>query len=287
MARFCSAIGFILMSAAAPAHDSSSIAAAFLRTLMVETDLPRAYREYADPYFIEHNPEIGNGYEAKIAYFAERQARNPDAAGPALWANVIDHVIVSDDLFSVHRHVFMNAADRGRVFVDIWRVAGGKIVEHWDIIQAMPERPPDSVTMWCGQGSSYAAARELHETVQRPTCGAADPGANGEASVAMVRDYIHLLSFGERVRAARRFLAANYVEHAPDLDDRLSALSGTIVRILVQGNLVLVHRHVTPQADEGDRVAADIFRIAGHRIAEHWQVAQAAPSKTVSGNTVW
>jgi predicted SnoaL-like aldol condensation-catalyzing enzyme len=289
MARVWSAIGFILMSAAAQAHDSPSIAAEFLHTLMVEMDLPRAYREYADPDFIEHNPEIGNGYAAKIAYFAERQARNPSAPGPDTWANVIDHVIVSGDFFSVHRHVFMNAADRGRVFVDIWRLADGKIVEHWDVIQAMPDRPPDpsdSVTMWCGQGSTYAAARALRETVQRPACGVADSGASGKASVALVRNYIRLLNLGERARAGRRFLAADYIEHAPGAEGH-SALSGTIVRILVQGNLVLIHRHLTPQGDEGDSVAADIFRIDGHRIAEHWAVVQAVPPQTVSGNTVW
>ena len=178
MAKVWPAIGLIFMSAAAQAQDSSSVAAAFLRALMVEMDLPRAYREYADPNFVEHNPAIGNGYAAKIAYFAERRARNPNAPGPDSWANVIDHAIVSGDLFSVHRHVFMNAADRGRVFVDIWRVAGGKIVEHWDVIQAVPDSAPDSVTMWCGQGSTYAAARALRETVQRPACGVADPGAN-------------------------------------------------------------------------------------------------------------
>jgi predicted SnoaL-like aldol condensation-catalyzing enzyme len=287
MARLWSAIGLILMSAAAQAQDSSSVAAAFLHALMVEMDLTRAYREYADPNFIEHNPEIGNGYAAKIAYFAERQARNPNGPGPGSWANVIDHVIVSSDLFSVHRHVFMNAADRGRVFVDIWRVAGGKIVEHWDVIQAVPDSAPDSVSMWCGLGSTYADARALHETVQRPACGAADPAAKGEASIALVRDYIRHLSRGEHVRAGRRFLAANYIEHAPGVDDGHSAFPGTIVRILVQGNLVLVHRHETPQGDEGDSVAADIFRISGQRITEHWEVRQAVPLKTVSGNTVW
>jgi len=292
MAKVWPAIGLIFMSAAAQAQDSSSVAAAFLRALMVEMDLPRAYREYADPNFVEHNPAIGNGYAAKIAYFAERRARNPNAPGPDSWANVIDHAIVSGDLFSVHRHVFMNAADRGRVFVDIWRVAGGKIVEHWDVIQAVPDSPfprdpRDSITMWCGPGSNYAAARELPQTLHQPSCGAADPGANGEASVALVRDYIHLLTLGERVRARRRFLAANYIEHAAGIDGGHSALSGTIVRILVQGNLVLIHRHATPQGDARDRVAADIFRVAGRRIAEHWEVSEVVPPKTVSGNTVW
>ena len=258
MARLWSAIGFILMSAAAQAQDSSSVVAGFLQTLMVEMDLARAYRDYADPNFIEHNPEIGNGLAAKIAYFAERQARNPNAAGPASWVNVIDHVIVSGDLFSVHRHVFMTAADPGRVFVDIWRVAGGKIVEHWDIIQAVQSGPPGrpgSTTLWCGPGSDYAAARALPETLHEPSCGAADPRANGKASVALVRDHIHM--------------------------------PGTIVRILVQGNLVLLHRHVTRQGDEGESVAADIFRVDGRRIAEHWEVSEAVPPKTVSGNTVW
>jgi predicted SnoaL-like aldol condensation-catalyzing enzyme len=284
MARLGFAVGFLLLAAMAQAGDTASVAGAFLRTLMVEMDLPRAYREYADPNFREHNPEIGNGYEAKIAYFADRLARNPNAPAAASWANVVDHVIVSNDLFAVHRHVFMSAEDRGRVFVDIWRVAGGKIVEHWDIIEPVPERTLGSITMWCGLGSSYSAARALPATLQRPSCGAPDPGANGAKSAALVRRYVQMMSHGERSRAALRFQDANYIEHGPDVDDELT---GVVVRILVQGDLVLVHRHITRPRDQGDRVAADIFRIAGNRIVEHWDVKQAVPATSANGNTVW
>ena len=38
--------------------------------------------------------------------------------------------------------------ERGRVAVDIFRLEDRKLVEHWDIIQAIPEKPANGNTMF-------------------------------------------------------------------------------------------------------------------------------------------
>ena len=50
-------------------------------------------------------------------------------------------VIGDGDLVALHVHSTMNADDRGSAIVDIFRFdVNGKIVEHWDVIQPIPEK---------------------------------------------------------------------------------------------------------------------------------------------------
>jgi predicted SnoaL-like aldol condensation-catalyzing enzyme len=285
------------------AKTTAAVARQFLQVLLVEADLSRAYRDYAIPDFVEHNPDIGNGYAAKMAYFAARQAQTPLFPLPARWANVIDHVIVDADLFAVHRHVFTQPGDRGRVFVDIWRVADDKIVEHWDVIQPVPELVLNANPMWCGHGSDYVAARALGQTLAKPTCGAPDLAASRADSLAVVQAYAAMLGRGEVAEAVTRFVAPNYIQHSPHIENGLpkltaylsAELSGSeqqrsvvvVDHVLAQGNLVLIHRHVTRPTDPQGTVGLDIFRVESGQIIEHWDVKQAVPATSANGNTMW
>ena len=45
----------------------------------------------------------------------------------------------SGDLVYIHNLVKSNLEDKGSAAIDIFRFENGKIVEHWDVIQPMPE----------------------------------------------------------------------------------------------------------------------------------------------------
>jgi hypothetical protein len=52
---------------------------------------------------------------------------------------------------AIHNHCVDNPADpkdRGTAYVDIFRVQGGKIVEHWDVGQPVPEKSANNNTMF-------------------------------------------------------------------------------------------------------------------------------------------
>ena len=51
----------------------------------------------------------------------------------------IQRVVQEGDLVAVHSHVRQNADDRGAAVVHIFRFEGSKIVELWDVGQALPE----------------------------------------------------------------------------------------------------------------------------------------------------
>jgi predicted SnoaL-like aldol condensation-catalyzing enzyme len=59
-----------------------------------------------------------------------------DAFGDIRWE--IHDAIAEGDLVAVHSHYVNAPGERGQAIVDLFRVRGGKIVEHWDVIQDVP-----------------------------------------------------------------------------------------------------------------------------------------------------
>ena len=52
----------------------------------------------------------------------------------------VKRVIAEGDLVALHVHSQLSPEDKGEVVVDIFRFdKDGKIVEHWDVIQAVPK----------------------------------------------------------------------------------------------------------------------------------------------------
>ncbi|MFI7694000.1 nuclear transport factor 2 family protein [Nonomuraea sp. NPDC049655] len=81
--------------------------------------------------FVEHSPGNPSGRDAFIAYIAE---------APVARARLdLKRVIADDDHVVIHHLMTTDDDPRGVAVVDIWRLAGGQIVEHWDVVQPVPE----------------------------------------------------------------------------------------------------------------------------------------------------
>jgi predicted SnoaL-like aldol condensation-catalyzing enzyme len=101
-----------------------------------------AVAKYMGNSYRQHNPQAADGAEAFIGfvtYFTQ--------AFPALRMN-IKRLIAEGDLVVVHNHATRNAEDRGMAIMDIFRLENGKIVEHWDVIQDIPETAANNNTMF-------------------------------------------------------------------------------------------------------------------------------------------
>lgn len=101
---------------------------------------------YADRYigdqYIQHNPNVPDGKMPFVNFFTQKFNHNPQAK------NVIKKAIAEGNLVVLHVHSTENDSDRGRAIIDIFRVENGKIVEHWDVIQNIPEKSQNSNTMF-------------------------------------------------------------------------------------------------------------------------------------------
>jgi predicted SnoaL-like aldol condensation-catalyzing enzyme len=92
-----------------------------------------AVERYIGPYYRQHNPTIGNGVAALRALAPK--------LSPSL--RYEPGMIVEDgDIVMIHGRYF-GWAEKPLVAVDIFRVQGGKLVEHWDVMQ---EEVPASAT---------------------------------------------------------------------------------------------------------------------------------------------
>jgi predicted SnoaL-like aldol condensation-catalyzing enzyme len=87
--------------------------------------------------FVSHNPRVAHDPAAQSG----RQAFADFLSGPGS-AHLRDatvaakHMLADGDLVAVHTHVSFPQGDLATV--DLFRVASGKIVEHWDVVQPVP-----------------------------------------------------------------------------------------------------------------------------------------------------
>jgi predicted SnoaL-like aldol condensation-catalyzing enzyme len=92
--------------------------------------------------YIQHNPHFPTGRAAFIEILAKRFKQNPEAH-----ARIVRSA-THGDLVYLHTHSLSQPGDRGRAIVNIFRVSDGKIVEHWDVVQPVPEKAANDNTMF-------------------------------------------------------------------------------------------------------------------------------------------
>ena len=81
----------------------------------------------------QHNPRVPDGPEGVHAFLTGARAQYPDMRME------LKRVIVDGEFVVLHCHVRFTDEDRGMAVVDILRVQDGRMVEHWDVGQPIPE----------------------------------------------------------------------------------------------------------------------------------------------------
>jgi predicted SnoaL-like aldol condensation-catalyzing enzyme len=105
-------------------------------------DPRNAVELYVGKEYIQHNPLVGNGVEPFIAYF-EKMAKEYSNKSIEFV-----RIVAEGDLLALHTHQKWPEDDE-YVTMDFFRFdENGKIVEHWDSMQQIPDFTANGNTMY-------------------------------------------------------------------------------------------------------------------------------------------
>jgi len=116
-------------------------AIAFYEAAINDKDFEKASQYLGDKY-IQHNPLAADGPEGLKAFLD--YARENLAS----FKVEIKQAFADGDYVILHVHAKASPGDRGSAVMDIFRFEDGKVVEHWDVMQAIPEEAMNDNTMF-------------------------------------------------------------------------------------------------------------------------------------------
>jgi predicted SnoaL-like aldol condensation-catalyzing enzyme len=90
----------------------------------------------------QHNPRAADGAEGLKSYLQFMKEKMPNSHSE------IKQVFADGDYVILHVHAVREPGTLGQAIVDIFRLEKGKIVEHWDVIQDVPEKPANNNGMF-------------------------------------------------------------------------------------------------------------------------------------------
>jgi len=97
---------------------------------------------YVGDRYTQHNPNGQDGPEGFRKFIAFLREKFPNSHSE------IVRSFVDGDYVILHVHAVREPGTRGNAIVDIFKLENGKIVEHWDVVQPIPETSANNNTMF-------------------------------------------------------------------------------------------------------------------------------------------
>lgn len=114
----------------------------FIDLFYQKKNIRQAFERWVHPDYIQHKPTLPDGRDAVIKFLEKLLERFPERIF------TIHRVIASEDLVAVHYQSQATPEDLGFAVVDIFRVEDCRMVEHWDVVQPVPEQSANDNTMF-------------------------------------------------------------------------------------------------------------------------------------------
>ena len=106
---------------------------AYLNTAFNEKNPAEAVEKYGGSHYIQHNPQAPDGFEAFVQFVGGFLEQFPQLSLDIKRAVAEGGMVVSHSLLKT------SPEDRGTAVADFFRLEDGKVVEHWDVMQPIPE----------------------------------------------------------------------------------------------------------------------------------------------------
>ena len=129
------------MAASAQEEANRKTVLAFYEKGLNQKDADAALAYVGDRY-VQHNPNAADGPDGFRKFIGFLREKFPNSHSE------IKRSFVDGDFVILHVHSVREPGSRGRAIVDIFKMENGKIVEHWDVVQDIPENPANNNTMF-------------------------------------------------------------------------------------------------------------------------------------------
>jgi predicted SnoaL-like aldol condensation-catalyzing enzyme len=98
--------------------------------------------QYLGPRYTQHNPNAADGPEGLKGFIAFLKDKFPNNRSE------IKRIFADGDYVIVHVHAVREPGTRGNAIIDIFKLENGKVVEHWDVVQPIPEKAANNNGMF-------------------------------------------------------------------------------------------------------------------------------------------
>jgi predicted SnoaL-like aldol condensation-catalyzing enzyme len=123
--------------AAADTGASKSTVTAWMKAVLLSGDLTAVSNYVSQVSYEQHNPEVADGIDGFAAAVAKL-----GESGLSFDYATLDIVVAEGDFVFTRA---LGTLGPAVVFNDIWRLADGKIVEHWDVVSPLSPPMPSTV----------------------------------------------------------------------------------------------------------------------------------------------
>lgn len=129
------------MSRTAQEQRNLDLVLAMYRDVLIPFDSSKV-DQYISPDYVQHSSLAPPGIEALKQFLDFIRGQSPDAE------THIKRSFADGDHVIMHTHVIRHRGDPGLAVVDIFRIEGDLIVEHWDVLMEVPANPVNPLPLF-------------------------------------------------------------------------------------------------------------------------------------------
>lgn len=253
-------------------QNSAAIARAFYQEVIINKNMAK-FNSYIGKSYVQH----ATGYEDGVEPLRAELQANAESN------NTIEILRVVGDQNYAALHSLWTIGTQQILYVDIWRVENGKLVEHWDQFQNVVPSTLHNNTMYTGPDVNPLAIQDKEQNRQKAI------------AVLKVFDNLNDLS------PINNYISDNYIQHNPTVADGKTGIltllndlqainyqsQTTIAKTLAMGDMVFIHSKVIDLSIPNDKGtgAIDIFRFdTNGKIVEHWDVLEPLTGNSLNTN---